>query len=61
VEASSNGRAIIWLTRGTRKGLVELEKYPRLKEYFEKHGAALKKRHTAQKQPRPDGIRRLTA
>jgi hypothetical protein len=30
-------------------GLVELEKYPRLKTYFEKHGAALKKRHTAQK------------
>jgi adenine-specific DNA-methyltransferase len=29
------------------KGLVELEKYPRLKAYFEKHGAALKKRHTA--------------
>jgi hypothetical protein len=28
-------------------GLVELDKYPRLKEYFEKHGAALKKRHTA--------------
>ncbi len=31
------------------KGLVELEKYPRLKAYFEKHGAALKKRHTAAK------------
>jgi adenine-specific DNA-methyltransferase len=31
------------------KGLVELEKYPRLKVYFEKHGAALKRRHTATK------------
>ncbi len=31
-----------------RKGLVNLEKYPRMKAYFEKHGAALKKRHTAQ-------------
>jgi len=30
-------------------GLVELEKYPRLKAYFEKHDAALKKRHTAAK------------
>jgi adenine-specific DNA-methyltransferase len=30
-------------------GLVELEKYPRLKAYFEKHGVALKKRHTAAK------------
>jgi hypothetical protein len=29
------------------QGLVELEKYPRLKEYFERHGEALKKRHTA--------------
>jgi hypothetical protein len=29
------------------KGLVDLETYPRLKEYFEKHGAALKRRHTA--------------
>jgi len=29
------------------EGLVKLEKYPRLSEYFEKHGAALKKRHTA--------------
>jgi len=31
------------------KGLVELEKYPKLQAYFEKHGAALKKRHTAAK------------
>jgi hypothetical protein len=28
-------------------GLVTLERYPRLQAYFEKHGAALKKRHTA--------------
>jgi adenine-specific DNA-methyltransferase len=28
-------------------GLVTLDKYPRLQAYFEKHGAALKKRHTA--------------
>jgi len=28
-------------------GLVELDKYPRLKAYYQKHGAALKKRHTA--------------
>ena len=28
-------------------GLVTLDKYPRLRAYFEKHGAALKKRHTA--------------
>jgi hypothetical protein len=28
-------------------GLVDLKKYPRLRAYFEKHGAALKKRHTA--------------
>jgi adenine-specific DNA-methyltransferase len=30
-----------------RDGLVALERYPRLKAYFEKHGAALKNRHTA--------------
>ncbi|MBV9035446.1 MAG: Eco57I restriction-modification methylase domain-containing protein [Acidobacteriaceae bacterium] len=29
------------------EGLVDLEKYPQLKAYFEKHGTALKKRHTA--------------
>jgi hypothetical protein len=29
------------------KGLVDLDKYPRLKAYFEEHGPALKKRHTA--------------
>ncbi len=28
-------------------GLVSLDRYPRLQAYFEKHGAALKKRHTA--------------
>jgi adenine-specific DNA-methyltransferase len=28
-------------------GLVRLENYPRLSSYFEEHGAALKKRHTA--------------
>jgi hypothetical protein len=30
-------------------GLVNLEKFPRLRAYFEKHAAALKKRHTAAK------------
>lgn len=29
------------------KGLVDLEMYPRMKAYFEKHGAALRNRHTA--------------
>jgi adenine-specific DNA-methyltransferase len=29
------------------EGLVSLDRYPRLQAYFEKHGAALKKRHTA--------------
>jgi adenine-specific DNA-methyltransferase len=28
-------------------GLVDLKKYPRLRAYFEEHGAALRKRHTA--------------
>lgn len=28
-------------------GLVDLENYPRMKEYFEKHGQALRRRHTA--------------
>jgi hypothetical protein len=28
-------------------GLVDLARYPRLREYFERHGAALRKRHTA--------------
>jgi adenine-specific DNA-methyltransferase len=28
-------------------GLVDLQKFPRLRAYFEEHGAALKKRHTA--------------
>ena len=31
------------------EGLVNLEKYPRLRAYFEKHAVALKKRHTAAK------------
>jgi hypothetical protein len=30
-------------------GLVPLDRYPQLQSYFEKHGAALKKRHTAVK------------
>jgi hypothetical protein len=30
-------------------GLVALDKYPRLRAYFEKHATALKKRHTAAK------------
>ncbi|MGH9697681.1 MAG: Eco57I restriction-modification methylase domain-containing protein, partial [Bryobacteraceae bacterium] len=29
------------------KGLADLEKYPRMKAYFEEHGAALRRRHTA--------------
>lgn len=33
-------------------GLVELSKYPRLRAYFEQHGAPLKKRHTAVKNER---------
>lgn len=33
-------------------GLVELAGYPRLREYFERHGAALRKRHTAAKNVR---------
>jgi hypothetical protein len=33
-------------------GLVDLQKYPRLQAYFEEHGAALKKRHTAVKNVR---------
>jgi adenine-specific DNA-methyltransferase len=33
-------------------GLVKLDKYPRLQAYFEKHGAALRKRHTAAKNAR---------
>ena len=33
-------------------GLVELSKYPQLRAYFEKHRAALKKRHTAVKNER---------
>ncbi len=33
-------------------GLVDLDKYPRLQAYFEKHAKALKKRHTAQKNER---------
>jgi hypothetical protein len=30
-----------------REGLVTLDEFPRLRAYFEEHGAALKKRHTA--------------
>lgn len=33
-------------------GLVKLDKYPRLQAYLEKHGAALRKRHTAAKNVR---------
>jgi hypothetical protein len=33
-------------------GLVKLDKYPRLSRYFEEHGDALKKRHTAIKNMR---------
>lgn len=33
-------------------GLVDLKNYPRLRAYFEKHGTALKKRHTAVKNER---------
>jgi adenine-specific DNA-methyltransferase len=33
-------------------GLVELDKFPRLRAYFEKHALALKKRHTAVKNQR---------
>jgi adenine-specific DNA-methyltransferase len=32
-------------------GLVDLEKYPKLEAYYEKHAAALRKRHTAAKSP----------
>lgn len=35
-----------------RDGLVSLDNYPRLRAYFEKHAQALKKRHTAGKNPR---------
>ena len=31
------------------EGLVDLDKFPRLRSYFEKHGGALRKRHTAAK------------
>ena len=31
------------------KGTIDLEKYPRLNEYFSKHSAAIKRRHVAQK------------
>lgn len=33
-------------------GLVNLDKYPRMRRYFEKHARALRKRHTAEKNPR---------
>ncbi len=35
-----------------REGLVALDKFPRLRAYFEKHAAALRRRHTAAKDPR---------
>jgi adenine-specific DNA-methyltransferase len=35
-----------------RKGLVELDKYPQLNAYLERHSAALKKRHTAKNNAR---------
>lgn len=31
------------------EGVVRLDEYPRLRDYYERHGTALKKRHTAQK------------
>ena len=34
------------------EGVVNLKNYPRLNRYFEQHGAALKKRHTAQRNVR---------
>ena len=33
------------------EGLVNLDKYPKLRAYFQKHAAGLKKRHTAEKSP----------
>jgi hypothetical protein len=33
-------------------GLVDLADYPQLRAYYEQHAAALKKRHTAEKNPR---------
>ena len=33
------------------EGLVNLDKYPRMRAYFQKHAAALRKRHTAEKSP----------
>jgi hypothetical protein len=33
------------------EGLVNLDKYPKLRTYFQKHSAGLKKRHTAEKSP----------
>lgn len=35
-----------------KDGLVDLDKYPKLRSYFEKHAIALKKRHTAGKTPK---------
>ena len=43
VEWSGNYLVDPW----NRDGLVDLAKYPRLRTYFEKHGAELKERHTA--------------
>lgn len=33
----------------TKDGLVDLDRFPRLKAYYQRHAAALKKRHTAEK------------
>lgn len=33
------------------EGLVNLDKYPKLRTYFQKHAGGLKKRHTAEKSP----------
>jgi adenine-specific DNA-methyltransferase len=33
------------------EGLVNLDKYPRMRTYFHKHAGALRKRHTAEKSP----------
>ncbi len=35
-----------------REGLVALDKFPQLRAYFEKHATALRRRHTAAKDPR---------
>lgn len=47
-----NGPATILWTHLNCDGLVELDKFPRLRTYFEQHAMALKKRHTAVKNQR---------